>query len=228
MNSLVQVRRILVIAVVLAVAAFAASKAEDIEWELDDTFSVEDRAAILSLCEQMGMEQPRRISLQRIRPTHCRFVLVDSRVEDVGNHRTWFQLRIRPRDWSDCILTPTDSTWKSAGRWVTLSSALEKREQWRIRDDPWYVDVHLGADVSYTKAEFIFLAIHRGRMKVVGPCPNCPLNSVGLVDSIASIRRDTDRIDRYWIYTGTHEGSVLEVGVVDGGVELHSYGEWIP
>src|SRR5262249_16774823 len=145
----------LTIALTFSSLILVARQSGGVEWQLDNTISAEDRDAILSLSKEMGVEQPYRISFGRFRPSTCRFVRVESSVMEAGNHRTWFELRLRPPQSSECF-RPTPGA-KSVGAWVSLSSNLEKREEWRIRDGQWYIDIPLGPEMPYGDAELIVL-----------------------------------------------------------------------
>jgi hypothetical protein len=206
-------------------------QAASIEWQLDNTLSIEDREAILALSKQMGIEQPRRISILQIQPsvTICRFVRVESSVIEEGNHRSWFEISLRPPESSECLRPPRGAP--VIGRWTTLSSHVEKHEEWRIRDNQWHIDVSLGAEVPYSEAELIVLAIRRGkflnRVRSNGSL-NSNFNPAKVsADTIIAIQRDSTGTRTYEVRTGQgSNGFMLYVKILGKRVELYSYGSW--
>jgi hypothetical protein len=206
-------------------------QAESVEWQLDGTISMEDRDAILALSKQMGIEQPRRISILQVQPiaTICRLVRVESPVVEEGNRRSWSELSLLPPESSQCLRPPRGAP--VIGRWTTLSARLEKHEEWRIRDNQWYLDVSLGAEVPYSDAELIALAIRRGELVNRLSVSDGPLNSnSNLADinpnSITAVQKASTGIRTYQVRTGQERGFMLDLRVLGGSVELYSYSTW--
>jgi hypothetical protein len=221
---------VLTIAFTFSSLVLVARQAVDVEWQLDNTIRVEDRDAILSLSKKMGIEQPRRISFGQFLPSLCRFVRVESSVVETGNQRTWFELLLRPPESWECLLPKPDA--KSVGRWIALSSDLEKREEWRFRDKEWHIDIPLGPEVPYGDAELIVFTIRRGQLINRLPESKGPLNSSSKLpdikaDTITAIKKGSNGIRTYQVRTGQAGGFLLNVRIVGSGVELYWYGMWI-
>ena len=205
---------------------------QDIEWQVDASITKSDRYAILSLAKKMGIDRPRRVSVAQLRPGFCRFIRVESVVVQNTHRRTWLNLRVRSRDWPECSRPPDGSSVEVAGRWIAASSDLVKMETWRINDGKWHVDVFLEPDVPYSDAELIVLAIRRGRLVNCQPKPTGPIKrSTDMphldADSISLILKIRNGVREYEVHTGELSGAILRVRIVDGNVELHSYGTWM-
>jgi len=204
-----------------------AAQGGSVEWQLDDSFTPEDRAAILSLCSQMGMDHPHRISITRFHPGPCRFLLAESEIVQSGIRRSWSWFWMQPRDWAPCLRAAPDSLQKTAGRFVASSSGLRTSEQWRIRDGQWYHDVDLGPGVSYTDAELVVLESYRHRL-VCGFSGGCDRRPEIDADTIRSIRRAEHGNPGFRVWTGDDSGGIFDVRIVGTRVAVYSVGQWMP
>ncbi len=209
-----------------------AFQLENIEWQVDNTVTEQDREDIISLTKKMGIEHPQKVTFDQFLPTGCRFVRVESTVVQQGNRRNWLELNMRRRDWRECTRPEPGSSKKRMGRWVAVSSDLGKREEWRIKDGEWHVDVFLEQDVPYKDAELIILAIRRAELmnrlsESMGPIKlNTNMPQID-PSSVGSIKKNPSGVRDYELQTGRGAGLILHVRIIDGHVELLSYATWL-
>jgi hypothetical protein len=104
-----------------------------------------------------------------------------------------------------------------------------------VHDGNWHVDLYLGTGVTYRDAEAIILALRRGEL-IDRRVPQDRQSGVLRLDpgDITSIERPhrtawAPPLDprEYEIKTGDGGGNWLSVRIVDSGVEVHKYGQWI-
>jgi hypothetical protein len=208
-----------------------ARQVDTIAWDVDATITAADRDAIIALARQMGISEPRRVSFSIRLPSRCRFVRVESAVRERGNRRNWLQLRMRPREWSDCL--GKDGITK-VGRWSAAQSDLGERETWRIEDGEWARDLYLGPDLPYPDAVTIVRAIRRrglvnrlpsnvsfGPLKMTKSIPEIDPDDIGAITKSQIVPGE------YVVRTGSDSGYVLAVRIVDDQVELLSVERWV-
>jgi hypothetical protein len=193
---------------------------------VDPRITVADRNAIIKLAKQFGIEYPQTVSLGSCVPGSCRFVSVESQITQVGYRRTWSQLLLCNRKWrKQCPGVSRRAIVKRQGQWETSSDNLSVREEWRIEDHGWHVDLRPGTGCSYEDVRLIVLAIRRGEL-----INRLPLNdTMPQVDpnDIASIEKPNDEPRIYKVIIGRLSGMTLTVRIVDGKVEVRSHGIWI-
>ena len=203
-----------------------------VEWDVDvrdwqpvgeTNLRADERGGVLRLARGLGIERPRRVSLQVRVPGVCLFVLVESEVVEAGRHLSWRELPLYRRDWSECSGNDRKAnTRRRAGRWIAYGSSLEEREAWRVRDGAWHVDVRFD-DVPYADAERIVLAIRQRVLVSRLPSAIGPLTldtTIPDIDAstVTYIGRSPTASGRYLVHTAR---GVLNVAISDDRVELH-------
>ena len=199
-----------------------------VEWQRDDPFKPADEAAIISLAEQVGLTDARRVSRTWWLPGGGFTVSVESAITVDGHRRTWNDLQVCPEDdASRCEWETSGEGMVRAGRWLTSRANITQREVWRIQDGVWHVDVEIGEGVPYDAAERIVLAVrrrelinrrpdHLGALKL-----NIDIPEVDPAGIFRIERAKSDPAGFYDVNTGSGWGFVLRVRIVDHKVELH-------
>jgi hypothetical protein len=209
--------------VLTALGSIHAAQDDRVEWTGDSGLRRSDKAAIISLARRMGIEKPRRASVETLLPTLGNIVVVQSEVATDGRRRMWRQLEVCRADWP-CA----DADGLRIGRWIAAGEA-EEREQWRIRDGDWQVDVFLESGVAYEAAEAIVLAFRRGTLvnRIPGPTTGA-LQVAPRLDAseIFAIGWYADK-QEYEVRAGSSGGEVYWVRIRNGSVELHGIGTWV-
>jgi hypothetical protein len=118
------------------------------------------------------------------------------------------------------------------GRWAVSGTDISRREQWRVRDGGWHVDVYFADGISYAHTESIVLAIRRATLinrlpTSIGSLRLSPVIPEIDAASISTIMRAGTAAQEYEVRTGVKAGLWLRVRVVDDAVELRNYGSWM-
>lgn len=229
------------VAVALLWSATLAGQS-DVQWQVDGqdwqgsaepNVRPDDREAILALARQVGIAAPARVSFETSLPGVCRFLLVASAVKEANNRISWQEVPVYRTDWSECSHKPEigDAILRR-GRWTANAADLTEREEWRIRDGHWHVDVVLDAGVAYDDAQRIVLAVRRHTLVSRLPSSMGPLKRDTRVPAIDA--QDIEAIARVRAESNTFEvrldaraGLLLTVKVVGDIVELHAVGTYM-
>ena len=219
-------------ALACCLSVVVAGQPAAVEWDVDvrdwqrvgeANLTADERESVLRLARQLGIERPRRVSLQVRVPGVCLFVLVESDVVEAGPHLSWRELPLYRRDWSECSGNDRKkNTRRQAGRWIAYGSSLEKREAWRVRDGEWRVDVGFYG-VPYAETERIVLAIRQRVLVSRLPSAIGPLildTTIPDIDAgtVTYIARSATESGRYPVHTAR---GVLNVAIAEDRVELH-------
>lgn len=232
MRSIRMAFGVLVVAALGMLTLHAQSAAT--KWETDPSITTADRAAILALAKQIGIEPVRRVSFRYPFIVGCPVIAIESGVLESDYLVTWTAalVRLRGRDerGRQCSAGPGQS--RRRGRWGASRSEVSAETRWRITDGDWHVDVRYSADATYRDAEQIVVAIRRGQL--VNRLPGS-LGALKLDTTIPDINADEiieiDRVGAmrggYDVRTGIKGGIVLRIVVAGDTVELHGVLSWL-
>jgi hypothetical protein len=138
----------------LAVLVYSSAHAQ-MDWTEVPDLSESDKANIVELVRNLGLPNPRHISVRTSLPLGDRVFVVRSEVFVDGLRRTWREAYICHTGDEFC-----SSSDKRVGSWG-VSEESRRQERWRFSDGDWFVDVELGTGISYAEAETIIVAIRR-------------------------------------------------------------------
>jgi hypothetical protein len=235
-SSTIGTIRILVTALCCVCSTSLIAQNEPVQWQVDDTIVDADRTAILTLARRIGIERPRKVSLLYPFLENCPVVLVESMVVEDRRRLSWEQVAVhaqgRSRGGHVCERPAGKAVVQRLGRWAASGTDVSRREQWRVRDGGWHVDVYIADGISYAHTESIVLAIRRATL--INRLPTS-IGSLRLstvmpeIDaaSISTITRAGTAAQEYEVRTGVKAGLWLRVRVVDDAVELRNFGSWM-
>jgi len=213
------------LALFLSAAAQVAPPA--IEWQRAESLTPTDRSDIINLAKRAGIDSPARVALESPLLAGS-VVIVESVRTTSGPLRTWRELHICRRDWCQ-----PDRPRIRRGRWIA-STEIYERDDWRIRDGDWHLDLSLDRGVPFDAAEQIVLAMRRGELVNRLPAgPPLPFGAAlpAKIDAseIGQVSKGDRRDDRdYWVFTGgPGSGLVYIVRIEDGRVVLVSLRTWV-
>lgn len=145
---------------ILALVTLSISPARaDIDWAGAPGLSNSDKADIVELVQNVGMDHPDMPSQLTILQHDKNSFVVSSGITVDGLRRTWREIHLCRAGGPGCS---TRSRERVGDRIIARESKTQER--WRFSDGDWFVDVELGSAISYAQAETIILAIHRKTM----------------------------------------------------------------
>jgi hypothetical protein len=204
-----------------------AAQGNAVEWRGDAGLTPADKTAIIRLADQMGIQDPRRASAVTVGRGR-RVVIVESKVFIDGHRRSWRELWVCRADWP-CAFgqKPRADRWYSDDR-------LRERENWRIRDRDWHIDIDLQLGIPYGDAQQVVVAIHRGELvnrlrRSLGPIKLNPVMPTVNANNITRITKGGSDDHEYDVWIGgggVGGGRRLHVRIREGKVELHGLAVW--
>jgi hypothetical protein len=159
---------------------------------------------------------------------------VESSVSVDGNHFTWLAVTVCRKDWEPdfCSRKPL----RSVQRWISSKISIERRNEWRIEEGDWHVDILVEANIPYKPVDLIVLAIRHKELinklsTSVGPIKlNTEIPNVDPME-ILKISKIDSPDEQYEVLTHDRgeagSGLTLRVKIVEGKVELHSWSQWM-
>ena len=217
----------------LVVALVLAGQADATRWNVPADVTAADRRDILQLAGQLKINDPEQVSTFN---AGCLAVRVVSKPVVEGNRVLSHWVLIRRASGAGCGPVTSGQPVRRAGNWLTGAIVAMPIERWRVRDGGWHVDVHLGKDVPYGDAEIVVRAIRR-RDLIDQRSSDNRATALSTIDSaaITNIERPHQGIGtpapqprEYEVRTGERGGDSLLVRILDGRVEVHRSGQWIP
>jgi len=233
--------------VCLGCALFAAvptAQHGPVDWRVPDVLTAVDKKDILTIARRVGILDPQTVSVPM--GSACLLVEVESKPRVVGNRVLSDIVMIRHNTGPECRPSAPARRVQQKGNWVaalftgnptSFTGNPRRRELWRIRDEDWRVDIHLGQDVPYDDAVMVVHAI-RQKQLIDRRQPPEPSSPIRYIDSsrIRSIdRSDARTIPRQYQVTESSEplsrrgggGQLLTVRIRDGRVELLAHMQWM-
>jgi len=174
----------------------------------------------------MGIDAA-KVSIIYVIPSGGQVLNVESHVLVEGKHRTWVELSVCRKDWKPSYCGRKSR--RAEGRWEASSLDIERQEAWAIEDGDWQFTVPVELGVPYADVEQIVLAIRRQQLinrlpTSIGPLRLNPVMPEIDPTEITWIRKT---VSGYEVRTGRANGIILGVRIVNGTVELFSYGTWM-
>jgi len=185
------------------------------DWVNLPDFSDRDKASIVELVGNLGLQNPRTVTVRRRLPSSDRYYIVGSEIQVNGLRRTWREVYLCRVGEGYC---PADDP-RRVGSWSILREG-EAQERWRISDGDWFVDVALGSAISYAEAETIVRAIHRDEL--VSTLEYTGRNPTFSASELTSIRTVDPLAGEFQVSVNGSRFYSLEVRLNGSEVELYS------
>ena len=219
-------------------AAILDAQRAAIHWDVPSTVDPGDRRDILDIARRLGITDPR--SAWTI-ASACRLVYIESTPIVDGDRVRSTLVGVRRLRGPECSSPRGGQRVVQQGNWIAFLGDVNPRhrEQWRVRDGAWHIDITIGADVPYEDAVSVVIAIRRRELVDRRPPVDGVPSPMTYVDpsEIFSIRADPGRPagrpatpGLYQVMTGKERGGVgnyLEVRVQRDTVELIKQGIWM-
>jgi hypothetical protein len=202
------------------IVAFAAQQPSTTEWRVGASVTDNDKASIVELARQMGIERPRTVLRVGTAPAGCEVLTIASDERVDGNRVSWAALDIHRSDSRNCW-RPVQT--RRVGRWFANTPTTRTETRWRVRDAAWHVDVPIEQGVPYQDVERIVLAIRQAAL--VNTLPDGAPMPPADADALTSIKKTAGKADGHYTVTVGRgpRGGLLFVALVDGRVELHGH-----
>jgi hypothetical protein len=223
-----------------------------VDWNVPVVLTAVDKKDILTVAQRVGILDPQRVPVPLRSP--CLLVQVESTPIVVGNRVLSDIVRIQQKTGPQCL--PVDPARRvqqqgrrvqQQGNWVAalftgnptlFTGNPKRRELWRIRDEDWHVDIHLGEGVPYDDAVMVVHAIRQKQLvdRRPPPEPSSPIRYIDPSRIIGISRSDAPTISRQYQVTESRSawgplrgggGEELTVRIRDGRVELHAHLCWM-